>query len=505
VLNAANTVVADNTAPGDPDLNGLLTSQGHNLIGNPAGGSGFVLSDLANVNPLLGPLQDNGGPTQTMALLPGSPALDAGNSRINTSATDQRGLPRVVGATIDIGAFESRGFTLAAAGGDNQSAAISTSFGQSLVVSVTSAYGEPVQGGVVTFTAPATGPTATFSAGSTAVLDATGHASVSVQANATAGPYLVTATAAGAGSVAFHLSNQVPAVPTFSALAAPTIVYGTPTTTLGGTLTAGASIPSGGVVITLNGVSQTAALDPASGHFTAPFDTHLLGVARSPYAISYAYTGDGVHFTSASAQASLTVLALSVTGVLLDDGTGQAAGQVTATGQHSLERRLVLTLSGPLPGLSDGQTSTFADAGNVTVGGLVLSLERQDGLTFGVVVTYSAPGGIAPTLVLTFTGGTGASQVVGGSLADGNYRLTANGQVVASFYRLFGDSNGDRRVDAADRTAFLKAYRSRKGMANYACYFDYNADGTIDGTDYYEFLRRYQTQLNADGTTTPLP
>ena len=56
---------------------------------------------------MLGPLADNGGPTQTHALLPGSPAIDAGD---NTDAPewDQRGIgfPRIVNGTIDIGAFE---------------------------------------------------------------------------------------------------------------------------------------------------------------------------------------------------------------------------------------------------------------------------------------------------------------------------------------------------------------------------------------------------------------
>jgi hypothetical protein len=57
----------------------MLTSRGHNLIGNTQGGSGFVSSDLLNVNPLLGPLRNNGGQTLTMALLPGSPAIAAGD------------------------------------------------------------------------------------------------------------------------------------------------------------------------------------------------------------------------------------------------------------------------------------------------------------------------------------------------------------------------------------------------------------------------------------------
>jgi hypothetical protein len=99
-----NTILAGNSAPSGPDLAGDLGSQGHNLVGNTAGGSGFAASDLLNVNPQLGPLQYNGGPTQTMALLPGSPAINAGDNT-GAAAYDQRGFTRIVG-TVDIGAFE---------------------------------------------------------------------------------------------------------------------------------------------------------------------------------------------------------------------------------------------------------------------------------------------------------------------------------------------------------------------------------------------------------------
>jgi hypothetical protein len=54
----------------------------------------------------LGPLANNGGPTQTHALLPGSPAINAGNNTTGVATTDQRGLPRIVDGTVDIGAFE---------------------------------------------------------------------------------------------------------------------------------------------------------------------------------------------------------------------------------------------------------------------------------------------------------------------------------------------------------------------------------------------------------------
>src|SRR5262249_7774227 len=105
-----NTIFAGNTALESPDVRGDVTSQGYNLIGNTDGGTGFADTDLLNVNPLLGPLQDNGGPTPTHALLPGSPALDAGDPT-DAPEFDQRGegFFRIVGDNIDIGAFEYQG------------------------------------------------------------------------------------------------------------------------------------------------------------------------------------------------------------------------------------------------------------------------------------------------------------------------------------------------------------------------------------------------------------
>ncbi len=98
-----NTIVAGNNG----DIRGSLAASDHNLIGHSNGGSGYGPNDILDVDPMLGPLTDNGGPTPTMALLPGSPAIDAGD---NTDAPewDQRGLgfPRIVNGTIDIGAFE---------------------------------------------------------------------------------------------------------------------------------------------------------------------------------------------------------------------------------------------------------------------------------------------------------------------------------------------------------------------------------------------------------------
>ena len=99
-------VAGDPAAPGAPGLNGVAwggttcSALVNTLIASnaPAGGDSFT-------DPKLGPLADNGGPTLTMALLPGSPAIDAGNTSL-APTTDQRGFPRPAGLAADIGAFE---------------------------------------------------------------------------------------------------------------------------------------------------------------------------------------------------------------------------------------------------------------------------------------------------------------------------------------------------------------------------------------------------------------
>jgi sugar lactone lactonase YvrE len=112
-----STIVARNQALSGPDVAGPFRSRGHNLIGDGTGGSGFAATDLVGtaaspIDPRLGPLQANGGPTPTLALLPGSPAIDAGDPA-DFPARDQRGLPRAADgngdgqALPDIGAFEA--------------------------------------------------------------------------------------------------------------------------------------------------------------------------------------------------------------------------------------------------------------------------------------------------------------------------------------------------------------------------------------------------------------
>ena len=119
-----NTIIAlntDGTGPGAPADNLYLDGSGtvsaasaNNLIGNGGGNSGLKSGQNGNQVGVADPgldtgLANNGGPTQTIALLSNSPAVDAGSSLLDGGQmNDQRGagFPRVFGANVDIGAFE---------------------------------------------------------------------------------------------------------------------------------------------------------------------------------------------------------------------------------------------------------------------------------------------------------------------------------------------------------------------------------------------------------------
>jgi parallel beta helix pectate lyase-like protein len=88
---------------------GTVTSHGYNLSSDDGGGVLTGPGDQINTDPVLGPLQGNGGPTFTHALLPGSPAINTGDPSFTPPPFfDQRGSPfhRVVSGRIDIGSFE---------------------------------------------------------------------------------------------------------------------------------------------------------------------------------------------------------------------------------------------------------------------------------------------------------------------------------------------------------------------------------------------------------------
>ncbi len=231
VTSIVNTTIANNTGNGAGGLRltagsltigntliGANTGTDIRLIANPGETTpnlfqtfaGFtpVGTDITGQAPLLAPLNDYGGPTLTIALLPGSPAIDAGTG---ATGNDQRGVP-IVNAVKDIGAFESRGFTFGAPVGTPQSTVINTNFATPLSIAVTANDpGVNPDGGIVTFTSTtnATGATNT----GPAVVNVTIAGGVAnrgvVTANGFFGDYNIGVSAKGmtTNATAFALTN----------------------------------------------------------------------------------------------------------------------------------------------------------------------------------------------------------------------------------------------------------------------------------------------------------
>ena len=228
-----NSLIADNGSQSGADLLGPFVSLGHNFLTRMDGSTGFTVGtnnpngDLVGTGfirifPILSQLQNNGGPTQTRALLPGSPAIDAGDNCVVLASgsggclpapltTDQRGVSRQVNSVVDIGAYESRSFTLSIISGTPQSTAVNTLF-DALVVKVNSVGGDPVFNGLINFTSPASGPSAFFAPDPSiqVAIDPNGFVSPTPQANGIAGgPYTVMASVIrGNSSAAFILTNN---------------------------------------------------------------------------------------------------------------------------------------------------------------------------------------------------------------------------------------------------------------------------------------------------------
>ena len=307
-MNLGNTIVAANTAAtSGPDALGTFASLGNNLIGETDGSSGWVGSDLTGtvaqpLNPLLAPLGNYGGPTQTMALLPGSPAIDAGNNALIPAGvtTDQRGLARIVDGIVDIGAFESNLFTIAATSGSGQSTGIFTAFPAPLVATVTANNPiEPVAGGLVTFTPPQSGASAILS-GNPATISADRHGERRPPPRtASSVRYTVSAGARGITNTAsFSLTNQaIPTITTTPSMS--TVTLGTSPVTLNDTAVLSDGYNETGTItftLYLGSTLVDTETVPVSGDgtYTTPtgYTLPTTGTVTGTYQWDASYTGD---------------------------------------------------------------------------------------------------------------------------------------------------------------------------------------------------------------------
>jgi filamentous hemagglutinin family protein len=189
---------------------------GNNIIGANDGFASIfptsaLVGTIANpVNPQLAPLGNYGGTTQTHALLSNSPALDAGNNANAPVGNDQRGATRIFNSTVDIGAFESQGFSLTPlANTTPQSTDVNTSFAQLLGVQVTENFvNAPIPNILVTFTPSPSLASGIFAGNANVLTNNIGIARASVfTANGVSGSYTVVATATGFTPASFSLTN----------------------------------------------------------------------------------------------------------------------------------------------------------------------------------------------------------------------------------------------------------------------------------------------------------
>jgi hypothetical protein len=150
-------------------------------------------------------------------------------------------------------------------------------------------------------------------------------------------------------------------------------------------------------------------------------------------------------------------------------------------------------------------TVTFSTVVHLDPG--AFELVRQEGGVIQLDVSESVVDGHSVD-TLTFSG----AGIVGGSLADGHYTLTIHGGLVHdgfgqaldgagtgvggsdrvdTFFRLFGDADGDGHVDLGDLRSFFSTLGKRAGDPGYLWYFDYDGDGRVDLGDLLQVLRRF--------------
>lgn len=353
---------------------------------------------------------------------------------------------------VDIGAYESRGFTLTVTSGSGQSTPILSAFGSPLVVTVTNAFSEPVAGGAVTFTAPTSGASGSFSGSVTpVVIEAGGVATSSTfTANSTAGgPYnVVTSLGPNLPFVNFDLTNlrRSQAV-TFGALSARTfgdadfLVNATATSALPVSFSASGQCTVTGATVTLNGagICEIIASQAGDSNYSgATSVTQSFAITRSNQTVTFGElsprTVEAVDFSvSASASSSLTV-SFSATGNCTVTGATvhvNNAGSCTITASQAGDNNY-----NPAPDVAQSitittanQTITFAALGDKTFGDADFAVSGTS--DSGLALSFAGSGQCTVSGSMVHIISAGSCMVTASQAGSGNY--TAAVDVAQSF------------------------------------------------------------------------
>ena len=318
--NAAGSGGGLNNAFGTVTLTSTIVAgdrAGGDVVGTHSGADNFV-----GGNPLLAPLSYYGGSTQTMPPLPGSPVIAAGIDGSGTATIDQRGEPRPVTGAFDIGSVQTEGYTLTAAG-TPQATPSGSAFAKPLTVTVTAKDRlDPVNGGVITFTAPASGASAALSSVSAEIVS--GSAFHEGHRRFHGGQLHRHRRRPGiAVAASFSLTN-VGTAPTSSV--DPSLLRQTVTFTAAVFVAPGSS-PTGSVTF-YDGSTRLATVSLGGGKAT--YSTYTL--ALGTHAIKAVYSGDSTHASSTSPVLDQVVYTRAPIRPLATPDDATAAGRVMFTG-----------------------------------------------------------------------------------------------------------------------------------------------------------------------------
>jgi hypothetical protein len=317
---------------------------------------------------------------------------------------------------------------VAATSGTPQSAPINTAFGAPLVATVTDAGNNPVSGVVVTFTPPASGASGTFAGGvNTATTNASGVAtSATFTANSTVGgPYNVVASATGAASANFALTNNAgpPAKVSVTSGSGQSATINTAfAAPLVATVTDAGNNPVSGVVVTFTPPANGASGSFAGGVNTAT--TNVSGVATS--AVFTASSTAGGPYNVVASVSGATSANFSLT-----NKTGPPA-KVAATSGTPQSATIGTAFAAPL-------AATVTDAGNNPVAGVLVTFTppasgASGSFAGGVNTATTTASGVATSAVFTANATAGGPyNVVAGAVGatSANFALTNNNPMPA--------------------------------------------------------------------------
>jgi hypothetical protein len=497
-----HTIVANNTAPTGPDINGTVTAN-WSLIENTSGATIGGANNITGVDPMLDVLVNNGGPTQTHALLPGSVARNAGDPGIaGAPANDQRGAPFVrENGTIDIGAYEAQSFALIVDTivdeDDGDHSALDFTLREALQLS--NANPEP---DTIGFSGALAGGTISLVLGELVISDD------------------VVITGLGADDLAIDAQDNSRVL---------SVSAGTTSTISGLTLTGGNAISGGGVynsgdlTVTDSVIAGNSASSTGGGFYNAA--GALLSIVRSTVSGNAAGFGGGVYATYGSAPVSITDSTVSGNTVTSGGGGGVWAngttlsitsstisgnsavtyggGVLAANGAATIRHSTIVDNSADLGGGIDTYYANTTTIDHTIVANNTATTAGPD--IRGNVTVYNSLVENTTDAVIVGLGNITGSDPLLGPLQDNGGPTETHALLPGSPAYDAGDPSFTTPPDYDQRGVnYERVHGARIDIGAYELLLaDGNLDGKVDGLDYLRWAANYGDDPADDPPGTP--